>query len=290
MKKIIVSVAVCIFCFVVLGCPSAIMTAKTVGHYDMTYANDKDIFMEFIGYKGDATILSTASTVDTVHGKTITVMSPYDQWKAILQSDSLRKMGTTLQNKNIAYDKAFAYFGIYSLQELELYKAQTRYVTFIEVAKNMYTVADNSLKQNFYGGMGAVCLGGGILYHIIGAAIPAKEDDGYYTTDNSGIKSFFHVAGVGLDIAGLAYLIAGGKEAKTRVQFEGNYNIYIYDTERKEIIYKDLVTVNSVDEFNGSYFYDERSKSVVHEYYGTLISNALLKKYDEIIKMLALRQ
>ena len=250
--------------------------------------------MEFIGYKGDSNILSTTATIDTVgwgaNKKTITVMSPFDQWKAITQSDSLRNMGTTLQNKNVAIDKSFAYFGIYSLQELELYKSQTRYVTFIEVAKNKYTIKDNGINKNLYGGIGAAFLGCGILYHIVGAALPAKSNEGtYQETDNSGIKTFFQAGGVCLDIAGLGFLIAGGSESKTTANFEGTYNIYVYDTQKKEIIYKDAVSVNSTDEFKGSYFYDESSKNVVHEYYGKLISNELLRKYDEISKMLAMR-
>lgn len=272
------------------SCATSITVAKQVDSYKIESANNDKPIMEFIGYKGDSNILSTTSETKNSFGKVLTVMSPFDQWKAITQTDSLRNMGMTLQNKNIAVDKSFAYFGIYSLQELELYKAQSRYVTFIEVAKNQYFIEDNGTIKNNWGTLGATFLGSGLAFNILGAVIPDKRHDGYYTYDNSNLKRAYQIFGIGFDIAGLLFLIPAISKSKTTSKFEGLYNVYVYDTISKEIIYKDSVSINSTDNFDGSYFYDDASKKIVHEYYGKIISNALLRKYDEINKMLLLRK
>lgn len=271
------------------SCATSITVAKQVDSYKIESVRSDKPIMEFIGYKGDSNILSTTAETKNSFGKVLTVMSPFDQWKAITQTDSLRNMGITLQDKNIAIDKAFAYFGIYSLQELELYKSQARYVTFIEVAKNQYTINDNGINKNLWGLYGATFLGSGLAFNLLGAIIPEKEKVGYYTRDNSGIKSLCQGFGIGFDIAGVICLIPAISKSKTESTFEGLYNVYVYDTQSKEIIFKDSVSINSSDVFDGSYFYDEASKKIVNEYYGKIISNALLRKYDEINKFLLSR-
>lgn len=271
------------------SCATAIIAGKQVESYKIESVINEKPIMEFIGYKGDSNILSTTSETKNSFGTVLTVMSPFDQWKAITQTESLRTMGATLQDKNMAIDKSFAYFGIYSLQELELYKAQTRYVTFIEVAKNQYKIKDNGTDKKLLGLMSATYLGSGLAFNILSSSIPAKETSGYYTYDNSGSKNFYQGFGIGCDIVGVLCLIPAITKSKTVSTFEGLYNIYVYDTLSKEIIYKDGVSISSTDDFDGSYFYDDASKKVVNEYYGKIISNALLRKYDEINKMLLLR-
>ena len=279
----------CFSSFFLFSCATAITRTGAISDYQMKTTSPDSVQMEFIGYKADTSLLSTTPETITKRQKTYTVMSPFDQWKAISETSSLRKIGTTLQEKNIANDQSYAYFGIYSLQELELYKSRTRYVTFIEVVKNKYTVADNGLNKNFYGGMGALFLGGGILYHIIGAAMPSKETKNGVEYDYSGYKTFLNVFGVGFDIAGLGFLIAGGSEAKSVINFDGTYNIYVYDTQAKEVIYKDAVSVNSTDTFVGSYLLYNESQDIVNDYYGKLICNEVLKKYDNINQWLKMR-
>ncbi len=265
------------------SCASAITRTGAVSEYQMKTTNPESVQMEFIGYKADTALLSTTPEIITSRSKTYTVMSPYDQWKSIMETSSLRKIGSTLQEKNIARDQSYAYFGIYSLQELELYKSKTRYVTFIEVVKNKYTVSDNGLNKNLYAGIGATSLGLGLLYHIIGASISAERTNAYGGKEsNSGIKSFFHIFGVGLDLTGLGFLIAGGSEAKSVITFDGIYNIYVYDSHAKEIIYKDAVTLNSKETFKGSYLLYKESQTAVSEYYAKQICNEVLKKYDAI--------
>lgn len=290
MKKICLFFILIILSLSLISCATSINVAKNVESYKIESVNNDKPIMEFIGYKGDSNILSTTSETKNSFGKVLTVMSPFDQWKAITQTDSLRNMGMTLQNKNIAIDKSFAYFGIYSLQELELYKSQSRYVTFIEVSKNKYTINDNGTNKNMWGIIGASSLGCGIAYNILGAVIPKERKDGYYTYDNSKLKNLCQGIGVGFDIAGVLFLIPAITKSKTTSNFEGLYNVYVYDTVSKEIIFKDAVSINSTDNFEGSYFYDDTSKEIVHEYYGKIISNALLRKYDEINKMLLLRK
>ena len=65
--------------------------------------------------------------------------------------------------------------------------------------------------------------------------------------------------------------------------------IYIYDTQVKEIIYKDSVIINSSDSFEGSYLMFKEGQTIVNNYYGKLISNEILKKYDAINQWLKTR-
>ena len=80
-----------------------------------------------------------------------------------------------------------------------------------------------------------------------------------------------------------------GSQAKTIVNFDGAYNIYVYDTQAKEVVYKDAVTLNSTDTFVGSYLLYKESQNVVNDYYGKLICNEVLKKYDSINQWLKMR-
>lgn len=217
-------------------------------------------------------------------------MSPFDQWRAISGTSALRQIGHSLQEKNIATDQSFAYFGIYSLQELELYKSRTRYVTFIEVVKNQYTIDESGLNQKLIGSIGAGLLGGGIFLNICGAMIPEKEVNGYYVRDNSSLKAAYQGLGIGYDLGGLIMLLIATKKSKTDISFDGMYNIYVYDTQTKEIIYKDTVSVSSKDTFVGSYLQFKESQSVVNDYYGKLICNSILQKYDSINQWLSFRK
>lgn len=289
MKKTILLLVIIGLSFLEISCASAIKETKKITEYQMISTNKDEIQMEFIGYKADTSLLSTTPETITEGRKSYTVMSPFDQWKSIADTTSLRQMGATLQQQNIATDQSFAYFGIYSLQELELYKARTRYITFIEVVKNKYEIKENGLNQQMWGALGALYLGTGLGCHIVGAMYPEKERDGIYERDYSGIKKLYNGLGVGMDIGGLIMLAVAAKKPKTFVTFDGMYNIYVYDTQAKEVIYKDAVTVSSKDTFDGSYLLFAESQSLVNDYYAKLICNAILKKYDSINQWLKMR-
>ena len=289
MKKLFYSMC-CSLPLLFLCCATTpISETPIISDYQMQTTSPGYVQMEFIGYKADTSLLSTTPETITKGQRTYTIMSPYDQWKAISETSSLRRIGKILQAKNIANDQSYAYFGIYSLQELELYKSRTRYITFIEVVKNKYTVSDNSLNKNLYGTFGATFLATGIVGHVIAVALPDKEIENGIEYDYTGYKSTLNITGLICDVAGIGCLIAGGTKAKSEVTFDGTYNIYVYDTYTKEVIFKDAVTVSSTDTFTGSYLQHKESQAAVNDYYAKLICNEILKKYDSINQWLKQR-
>jgi len=270
----------------------AITDTKEIQEYQMLSTDSDKVQIEFIGYKADTNLLSTAS--ETIRPKLYntreiyTVMSPFDQWKAISQTYSLRRIGSILQDKNIANDQSFAYFGIYSLQELELYKSKTRYVTFIEVVDNKYSIKEKGLNNQYKKTLGSITLGGGIIYHILGIVLFSIDDNAKANGKNK-LNTALQIGGLCLDAMGLIELLTIEKQ-ETTIIFNGAYNIYVYDTQVKEIIYKDTVTINSNDTFTGSYLMFDESKNVISDYYGKIICNEILKKYDSINQWLKTRE
>lgn len=240
--------------------------------------HNEQLIMEFIGFKTDANVLSTTqSTKLGPWRREITLLSPFEQARAILKSDSLRNMGIILENKNIAKNQSFAYFGIYSLQELELYKSSTRYITFIEVVENKYTYSTNDVAKGVSGVVGGSLFGMGIPLLITGVAVSSEPE----------LAKTFLPPSVIMSLGGLiSSMISLGIESKTEVEFRGIYNIYIYDTKTKSIIRREVVDINHQNEFKGSLDATNSSYDVIHDYFGKIISNEFLKKYDELNKWL----
>lgn len=242
--------------------------------------------MDFIGFKIDSTILSSTP-------KSNIVFSEFEQAKAIRDTKSLRTLGNTLEKAHIAQDKSFAYFGIYSLQEMEAYKSNNRYVTFIEVAQNDFLWDDNSYTKEKLtkGAIGLISSGaiftiGGITFKNVS---PNEEDE---KKAEAARKTFNTVGdayiGIGISsgIIGAVLACVASTPTKSDIFFNGTYNIYIYDSKTKEILRKEPVNVHIFNTLSGSYDYDQESKNSVNEYISANVSNAILKKYQELNRWL----
>jgi hypothetical protein len=205
--------------------------------------------LEFIGYKGNYDSLGSNN----------------DAWQLFTQSTILRQLGSYLQKDNVVIDQSYAYFGMYSLQELSHYKNKLRYFTFVEVERNDFTPTQKGgvWLQSLSGGVGALCVG-------LGAA-------GSYDSDGATLV-------IGLLAGGGATALAILNPAKTVVCFSGTYNIYVYDTATDEIVYKDSVTVGPFrDKYKGSYTSsDDGARKEVINYYATCVADALVRKYAEV--------
>lgn len=284
MKKLLKTIEFCILLSltsILLSCATAITTARNVVKYNFSSVQEK-ARMDFIGFKIDNSILSTSPTTyaDPIKARqVITVMSPFDQAKAISSSSALSSLGTTLSNNNIAENKADTYFGIYSLQEMELYKTDNRYVTFVEVAQNRFSYDSNESKQFIWGTFGGSLAGGGLTFLMLGNTYSNNEDENVKNV----AETYQTMGGVFLG-AGLLSLIPCLMPVKTTITFTGTYNVYIYDTLKKAIVRKEPVSLTFNETFEGSYDYDNRSKDIVHEFIAQQVSYSLLRKYDEINK------
>lgn len=274
---------------VILSCQTVPLETPEIDDYTPETASTTPL-MEFIGFKASADTLSTStvvvdnSSMRNLTRYTSTNISNYDSFKLFKSDSILGNLGTTLERKNIATDKSFAYFGIYSLQELELYKSKTRYVTFVQVNKSNLSWMGKDNRATI-GSVGGTFLGCGVLFNIIGAAMPSSEKDAYGNeTDYSSGKTAVEVVGVCMDIPGIIMLmVAANKKVQTEFTYEGNFDVFIYDTQNKEVLRREEVLIPSqTRKFNG--FYTDSDKQKVAKYYGQLVSNELLKKYEELNK------
>lgn len=285
MKKLLILCSFVLLAFT--SCQTVPLETPPISEYKGEASYSKPP-MEFIGFKASADTLSTSTATvvinknGTLVNTTSTNISSYDSWKLMKSDSIIGKFGARLEDRNFATDKSYAYFGIYSLQELELYKSQTRYVTFVQVNKNSLTW-DGKDTRGRWGACGSLLLGTGILYNALGASLPSETVDG---KSNSGTKSAYQVIGIGCDLTGLIMLCAAAQKVTTKFNYQGDFDIFIYDTVNKEVLKRYPVTMYKTEDFNG--FYQDSDKSKVANYFGTLVSNTLLVEYEKLFKELDL--
>lgn len=278
MKKKLILLLICISPCLFLSCATAISVGKAIPKYEIaaSYENPK---MDFIGFKVDSNILSTSSSTKISTGfwtpNVDTVTSEFDQAKAIANTKSLRQLGYNLETSGIANNKTDSYFGIYSLQEMELYKSDSRYVTFVEVAENKLDYKDNKGASVIMGALGGGFVAGGLPIFFLGESY--KNDK--YAQD---LAESYSVLGGICTAVGIPFIIAALIPTKTKINFTGMYYIYLYDTQTKSLIRKEVVSVNCSENFKGSYTYDDSSKEIVRDYISQNVYNSLLQKYDEL--------
>ena len=271
----------CVFLFI--SCASTMKFERnSILEVPKEFAEKDSPDLEFIGFKADANNLSTGNGESVrLSGnwmqETYFFPSDFDLWRTYKTDTLLKKLGNTLEKSNVAYDKSFSYFGIYSLQELELYKSEKRFVTFVEVNKNHL---GGTVKDDFYWS-GALLLG-------LGAGITSGASIWFIGDKNNYLG--LQEPGLVLSFAGLFATVSGGVllalPAKTTLNFNGEYEIFVYDTKDKKIVYKDVVAVSQEDTYEGSFFNANTNKYEVYNYYGTLATNAILQKYVEVERFL----
>jgi len=251
---------------VLISCATAMNFDKTVTLHEAMHGRDAE--MEFIGFKG---------TFDTLG-------NDFNMWQNFRKDTVLARLGNVLQERGIAFDQSFAYFGIYSLQELATYRSRQRYVTFVETERNHFTYTYSNKRQQIWGGIAGGFLGGGIPLIILGSVWSNDE----YLGD---LGNIYRGMGIGFSLAGAASLIPALIPSKTTITFNGIYSIYVYDTQNKEIIYKDTINVGPfLDKFNGSYEHPNTNTNEIWNYYSTLAFNEIIKKYNEIYRFIETRR
>ena len=281
MKKNILFIALIGVLSLFVSCATTLNFNKTTSiSVPNDFSKNQEPNLEFIGFKADANNLSTGNgesvkVTGTWTTETNYFPSDFDLFKTYKTDTSLKNLGNLLEKSNVAYDKSFSYFGIYSLQELELYKGNKRFVTFVEVNKNHLggTIKDSWLWR------GALLTGAGLGSMIPGVIWTVADSDNELGLGNTG-KTCLGI-GIGSGVLG-GILLA--MPAKTTLRFSGEYQIYVYDTRDKKIVYKESVVVSETDTFSGSFFNETTNKYEVYNYYGTIVNNAILKKYAEVEK------
>lgn len=133
------------------ACMSPIKVDETVEMMDVEGSSEIPD-MEFIGFKADANMLGS---------------STFSYWQSMKKSTGIRNLGSKLQVAGIAVDESYSYFGIYSFQELEVYKNKKRYITFVEISDYSLTYStDESAPWRICCYASVVCLPIGFMnYH-----------------------------------------------------------------------------------------------------------------------------
>ena len=263
MKKNILFIALIGVLSLFVSCATTLNFNKTTSiSVPNDFSKNQEPNLEFIGFKADANNLSTGNgesvkVTGTWTTETNYFPSDFDLFKTYKTDTSLKNLGNLLEKSNVAYDKSFSYFGIYSLQELELYKGNKRFVTFVEVNKNHLggTIKDSCLWP------GALLTGAGLGLMIPGVIWTAADSDNELGLGNTG-KACLGI-GIGSGVLG-GILLA--MPAKTTLRFSGEYQIYVYDTRDKKIVYKESVVVSETDTFSGSFFNETTNKYEVYNY------------------------
>lgn len=166
-------------------------------------------------------------------------------WGEIKNTQSVRSIGSSLQFGGIAVDESHSYFGVYSFQEIKEYKNKKRYITFVEIPDFDLTYTTNDL--------GSSRMIGGFLTGLI------------------------VTAPIGLILLAQPY--------KTKMYMKTNANIYVYDSQSQEIIYKKNVTTTAEKEFKGLWYRSSAiAKQKIYDYFAGLMANDLLKEYDNVKK------
>lgn len=279
MKKLTPIIFIVALAAALSSCATAISVGKAQ-EYNLTVANPEPV-MDFIGYKIDTSLVPTVSDSSaegdewTANINTVMVMPTVDQAKAVTITKGLGNLGQNLESVKLANNKAHSFLGNFSLQELELYKGDSRYVTFVEVAKNDFKYHDNGATKLPFGLSGAgLATTSAISTYLL---LPTREP-------------VLYVPSMLLGIPSVPLLILAFMPSKTKVSFDGAYNVYVYDTQAKSLIAKDTVSLTWKKTFEGSYMYDKESKEALENYVGQEIYNVLVKKYDELNRWLKNRK
>jgi hypothetical protein len=158
----------------------------------------------------------------------------------------LGNFGGVLSNTHIAIDKSNFYLGIYSFEELEKYKSTKRYITFVEIVEHSFTY---------------------------------KLDDKPWGLWSAGVwLTCFGILPIGVPM----WIIADSKENNTTMTLHAKYNIYVYDTEKKEIINTTTFLYDKSDRYKGKYSHNKTDRNAITKYYSNFLINALEEKYADV--------
>lgn len=159
----------------------------------------------------------------------------------------LKDFGKELERSHIALNRQDFYMGVYSLQELEVYKASKRYVTFVDVLKLSSTYNDNVLNK------------------------PNLEITAYVI---AGLTCF---AGFPIYVP----MLIASKPNKCKLSLQAEFKLYVYDTQKKEIVLSIPMSIDNSNIYKGSYLHKDTDRSAITQRDKTLLNNLLLENYSK---------
>lgn len=156
-----------------------------------------------------------------------------------------KEFGADLERNQIALNKQAFYMGVFSLQELESYKSTMRYISFIDVARHSYSHSDainDNTGMEVAGWVVAALTG----FTLIPVYVP---------------------------------LLCCADKNECQVTLKGEYILYVYDTQKKEVVFNSPVEVNESEIYKGQYSHKDTDQKAVNEHYKNILYNILLEHY-----------
>lgn len=163
-------------------------------------------------------------------------------------NEIIANFSSDLQNLQIAEDRTKFYLGHYDLQELSAYSGNHRYISFIDVIKQRYTHSDR-VDDNYDMELAGWLIGGLTCFTLVPVYVP---------------------------------LMCCYKGNTTEIVIDVEYNIYVYDTKKNEVVKVESVIINQKERLDGRYSHKNTNVKEVNTHYKTIISNKLLEAYEKI--------
>lgn len=191
----------------------------------------------------------TVLQVPTVERSTPRVEKPsveFVGFKNLVRNHTMfKEFGSALERANIAVNRQNYYMGTFSLMELENYKSSMRYISFIDVVRHTYSHND-AINDN-------------VDMHNAGRIIA-------WVT--SGLLFPVYVP-----------LLCAWDKNDCEIRLNGEYNLVVYDTEKKEIVLSSPFEIQYREQFKGQYSCKETDTKQVDEQFKNMLYNEFFGQY-----------
>ncbi|MBQ0119352.1 MAG: hypothetical protein KBS42_06290 [Bacteroidales bacterium] len=198
----------------------------------------------------------TAVTVSNIEPYSVQQKSPkmdFLGFKNLSRYNELMvNFGEDLQKMQIAEDRTKFYLGRFDLQELSSYSGSHRYVSFVDVIRQNYThsdIVDDNRDMELAGWL----IGGLTCFTLVPVYVP---------------------------------LLCCCKGNTTEVVLNAEYNLCVYDTEKKTLVKSETISINQTERLNGRYSHKETNQKAINLHYKTILRNNLLEAFAKMYKEL----
>ena len=155
----------------------------------------------------------------------------------------LQGFGADVERRNIAFNSQHTYSGGFNLQELSLYRAQSRYIVYIDVITHSY-MPNDAVKYNGDLELGAWLVAALSCFTLFPVYVP---------------------------------MFIAASPNVTQLQLSGKYLICLYDTSKKELVQSWPYEINIKDDYKGEYYNNKTDRVKVDEYYRQKLYNMLIE-------------
>ena len=161
------------------------------------------------------------------------------------KNKTLEDFGMQLERAHIAVNRQDFYMGVYSFQELEVYKSSMRYVSFVDIEK-----------------------------------ISSTYNDGI--NDNPSLTTWgWFMAGFTVFTLPMVYvpMIVCGNKDYCQLSVNLKCKLYVYDTVKKEIVLTTPIDYQWAETYKGQYLHKDSTRDAINDSNQARIYNELLDYY-----------